>query len=389
MATKVKWLIGVKFLKKGSQEVFSSDKEYFYSSERELPVGAILKTFKRKDRTVPYSSSAKVTKCDTFNEIETYAFDMAEIEVLDIEYPRGLREQVAGVNNVIGSIEFAKDLTCVNSSDITSGNITSGVSWGTFNVPSLTVSNGWNTWETTVPTKISTSPYGTTYLVNNNIDSKEKEEKNMNINSMFKNMNFEFGKVTGNTIAYSIKGMAVGTDVGTSKESYKTFDGEITDVTGLVIKDLPLYKMPVAIKDINEGDIVIHQNKAVIVEVKNDDGTLLVVDVANATELNIFPVKNIFGFNFYTKIVNPFEGMMGGADPDNPFGNILPLLMFSENGDKNDMMMMFMMMQGGIGTNSMNNILPLLVMGDSKGDMKDIAMMMMLMNNGFTNKIDE
>lgn len=31
----------------------------------------------------------------------------------------------------------------------------------------------------------------------------KEEEKNMNVNSMFKNMNFEFGKVKDNTIAYS------------------------------------------------------------------------------------------------------------------------------------------------------------------------------------------
>ena len=209
----------------------------------------------------------------------------------------------------------------------------------------------------------------------------KEEEKNMNVNSMFKNMNFEFGKVKDNTIAYSIKGMAVGTNVGTAQESYKTYNGDIVDVTGLVFKDIPLYKMPVAIKDITEGDMVIHQKKPVIVEVINDDGTLLVVDVANASEITIFPVKNIFGFNFYTKIVNPFASMMGGATPDNPFGNMLLLMMFSDGGDKDDMLPMLMMMNGGMA--NMNSILPFLMMSDSKGDMKDMALMMMLMGDNF------
>ena len=126
------------------------------------------------------------------------------------------------------------------------------------------------------------------------VNTKDKKEKTMNMNSIFKNMNLDFGKVIGNQIAYSIKGMAVGSNIGTAQESYKTYDGEITDVTGLVIKDMPLYKMPVAIKDIAEGDMVIHQGNAVIVEAINIDGTLTVVDVANSTETTIFPRKEYF-----------------------------------------------------------------------------------------------
>ena len=301
----------VKFLKKDSTEAFNSDKEYIYKTDKILKNGSILISFKRKDKMVPYSSSAKVIRLVDGQEAEMNTpCGIAEIEILKMKEPD----------------------TLLNCCDIME-------------------------------------------------KYTKEEEKNMNVNSMFKNMNFEFGKVKDNTIAYSIKGMAVGTNVGTAQESYKTYDGDVVDVTGLVFKDIPLYKMPVAIKDITEGDMVIHQKKPVIVEVINDDGTLLVVDVANASEITIFPVKNIFGFNFYTKIVNPFASMMGGATPDNPFGNMLLLMMFSDGGDKDDMLPMLMMMNGGMA--NMNSILPFLMMSDSKGDMKDMALMMMLMGDNF------
>lgn len=56
-------------------------------------------------------------------------------------------------------------------------------------------------------------------------------------------------------------------------------------------------------------------------------------------------------------------------------------MMFSDGGDKDDMLPMLMMMNGGMA--NMNSILPFLMMSDSKGDMKDMALMMMLMGDNF------
>ena len=341
----------VKFLKKDSTEAFSSDKEYIYKTDKILKNGSILISFKRKDKMVPYSSSAKVIRLVDGQEAEMNTpCGIAEIEILKMKEPDTLLNCC--------DIDVSSYFTPIYSNYWGLNSIAGGVNVATCN--SLTCEE-------------------IDKIVDNHMKKYTKEEeKNMNVNSMFKNMNFEFGKVKDNTIAYSIKGMAVGTNVGTAQESYKTYNGDIVDVTGLVFKDIPLYKMPVAI---TEGDMVIHQKKPVIVEVINDDGTLLVVDVANASEITIFPVKNIFGFNFYTKIVNPFASMMGGATPDNPFGNMLLLMMFSDGGDKDDMLPMLMMMNGEMA--NMNSILPFLMMSDSKGDMKDMALMMMLMGDNF------
>ena len=350
----------VKFLKKNSDNDFSSNKEYLYKTEDTVLVNEVLDSFRRVDNFSPYSSKARVTRIVSCNEALNTNIDIKEV--------------------VITAKHIAKDV--INN-------------WNTINErldftnfdPFDTDFNLFNT--ITGPTNTFNS-YFAKFEPNPEIEvnTKDKKEKTMNMNSIFKNMNLDFGKVIDNQIAYSIKGMAVGSNIGTAQESYKTYDGEITDVTGLVIKDMPLYKMPVAIKDIAEGDMVIHQGRAVIVEVINDDGTLVVVDVANATEITIYPVKNIFGFNFYTKIVNPFNGMLNEVNDDNPFGNMLPymMLMNSSSMDKNDILIMCLMSGNTMMGDNMNMLMPFMLFNrndeETKGDNDFItAMLMMNMMN--------
>lgn len=343
----------VKFLKKNSDNDFSSNKEYLYKTKDTVLVNEVLDSFRRVDNFTPYSSKARVTRIVSCNEALNTNIDIKEV--------------------VITAKHIAKDV--INN-------------WNTINEHlDFTDFNLFNT--IAYPINTSNSCFAK-FEPNPEIEAntKDKKEKTMNMNSIFKNMNLDFGKVIGNQIAYSIKGMAVGSNVGTAQESYKTYDGEITDVTGLVIKDMPLYKMPVAIKDITEGDMVIHQGRAVIVELINDDGTLVVVDVANATEITIYPVKNIFGFNFYTKIVNPFNGMLNEVNDDNPFGNMLPymMLMNSSSMDKNDILMMCLMNGNTMMGDNMNMLMPFMLFNrndeETKGDNDFItAMLMMNMMN--------
>ena len=68
----------------------------------------------------------------------------------------------------------------------------------------------------------------------------------------------------------------------------------------------------------------------------------------------IMPVKNMFGFNYYTRVVS-FMDMGGEAvqpSEDNPFGNPMMFALLSNEGglDKLDPMMMFALM-GGMGGN--------------------------------------
>lgn len=205
---------------------------------------------------------------------------------------------------------------------------------------------------------------------NKSNEPKEMEKKTMNL---FSNMNLDFGKVTDKNIAYSIKGIAV-----SDGKTFKSYcDNNITDVSGFVIDGIPLFKMPVATASIEVGDVVVHNGKYVHVKGMYEDGTLRAIDIALAQEIVIVPVKNMFNFNFYTKVVNPLGNLVGTPDSSNPFGNILPLMMLNKDDGDNSMLLMAMMMgqNGATATGGMNPMMMMALMGD-KSDSKDMLMAM-------------
>lgn len=185
-----------------------------------------------------------------------------------------------------------------------------------------------------------------------------KGEDKMNMNKMFKN--FEFGKINTDAIKFSINGLAFKQEDG----SYATYDAEkheFTDVSAFVMDTDFIFAMPVALKDLKAGDIVKHLNRYVIIAgIFEEDGTIKAIDPLAGEEKVIIPIKNMFGFNYYTKIVNVFDGMGMKPDAENPFGNILPLLFMRDGGFDDTMMLAMMMQNSGNSANFMSN--PLMMM---------------------------
>jgi hypothetical protein len=107
-----------------------------------------------------------------------------------------------------------------------------------------------------------------------------------------------------------------------------------------------MFKMPVALKDVAEGDVIVHQKKPMFV-VSVEDGGLVVVDVMNGEEKKVIPTANMFGFDFVTKIISMFNAFAAAPTPDAPFGNFLPFLMMGDDKDIDPMMLMMMMNNGG------------------------------------------
>ena len=148
-------------------------------------------------------------------------------------------------------------------------------------------------------------------------------------------MSFEFGPAKN--VAFSPYGLAI-TD-GNKWITYDANNAQTIDVTGFTF-DIGnmIYKMPVAIKDVKIGDLIAHQDKAVFVTEVNDT-KLTVVDILASEEKTVIPVSNMFGFNFVTKVVSLMNLNIGSPNPDQPFGNLMPLMMFSavfgdnKNGD--------------------------------------------------------
>lgn len=186
-----------------------------------------------------------------------------------------------------------------------------------------------------------------------NNNKKEEENKEM--------MKFDFGPVDS-SVRMSMYGMAVKNANG-NYVAYDAANKRIMDVDILNFEGANkfMYKMPVAVKDVAVGDIVVHMRKPMIVLSVHEDNTFTVADVYNGEEKVIIPANSPFGWNFMTKVVSFIN--FGSADASNPFGNMLPLLLLSDSKSKDD------------------NLLPLMLMAGGNMDMSNPMMMYALMGN--------
>ena len=205
-------------------------------------------------------------------------------------------------------------------------------------------------------------------MKDNDEDMNNKENKNMKFN-------FDFGPVNASTVRMSMYGLAVKNKAGTWV-SYDAATGNIVDVDVFNFDGAKfLYKMPVAVKDIAAGDVVIH-NSAPMFVLSVGTQTLSVVDVISGERKDIMLATSPFGFNFATKVVNFLGNMMtGAATAENPFGNMWMLMAMSgDNKDMKDMLPMMLMANGSLDMS--NPMMLMALMGDGKID----PMMLMAMS---------
>lgn len=245
-----------------------------------------------------------------------------------------------------------------------------------------------NIYNFTSHNTLTINPDGLTFTISNSemsdfgIKEDKKEKKTMN--KIFGNV--EFGKYTGRDIKMSVGGLAYLAGDG----KYVAYDKNkltLTDVTDFVF-DMEglLYLLPVAIKDIQVGDIIKHGGAYVIVKDIAGGNFLEVIEPCTNEVKTIMPLRNIFGFDFYTKVVSLMgEGAFGTIDESNPFGNMLPffLMMGDKNTDGFDAKtFMLMNMFGGGAMDFNSNPYLMMMLLDNKGDMGDILPLMMFTNGG-------
>lgn len=201
---------------------------------------------------------------------------------------------------------------------------------------------------------------------------KEKENNKMD-NKIF---NFDFGPIKSDNVRMSMYGLAVknrsGNYVAWDKANESIMNVDILNFNG----DGLMYKMPVPIKDIKEGDIIIH-NRVPMFVVEVYKKTLGVIDIYSGEKKDIILSKSPFGFDFATKVVSIMDFCAMNDDApseDNPFGNMWPLLMLNDSGSIDPMALAFMCAGKGDGANPMmmyallaskcnnDNLLPLMFM---------------------------
>ena len=218
----------------------------------------------------------------------------------------------------------------------------------------------------------------TDYITNTYIKPETtKKENNKMDNKIF---NFDFGPVKGDNIRMSMYGLAVknrdGNYVAWDKVNENIMNVDILNFNG----DGLMYKMPVAIKDIKDGDIVIH-NKVPMFVLEVFDKSLDVIDIYSGERKSIILSRSPFGFDFATKVISLIDfGAMGGTTPseDNPFGNMWPLLMLGDSGSIDPMMLALMCASKGDCANSMM----MYALMASKGNNDNLLPLMLMMNGG-------
>lgn len=216
---------------------------------------------------------------------------------------------------------------------------------------------------------------------NEDANCEESKENNF-MNKNF--MNFKFGKVESDDVRVSMYGIAIKNVDG----RYVSWDVKNHSVMDVEIMNMPcgdfLYMMPVAIKDIKHGDVVIH-NRVPMFVVEVHASTLKVIDIREGTEKEIYLTKSPFGFNFATKVVSLMDMTGNQANADNPFGNFLPFMLMSDGKMDNDMLPMMMLMGGANGfTNMASNPMMLYFMMKDGGNMNDMLPLMLMMNQSAT-----
>lgn len=194
-----------------------------------------------------------------------------------------------------------------------------------------------------------------------------------------KGFNFDFGPCTNDQVRMSMYGLAI-KNANSEWVSYN--DGQVVNVDVLNFDGAKyMFKMPVAVKDIAVGDIVIHNRVPMFVE--SVENGIHVVDIRAGEKKEILPTTNMFGFNFVTKIVSMFNAFQSSPTPDQPFGDMLPFLMLNSEDCKSmdsDTVLMFMMMQNQNGsTNIFANPMMLYFLMKDKGG-NDILPWMLMMN---------
>lgn len=214
-----------------------------------------------------------------------------------------------------------------------------------------------------------------------NYEENDNKKKNGG-KSMFNNLmkNFKFGKMDTNAIKYSFNGIAFQTE----DNDYVVYNQDMTftNVSEMVI-DIPIYVMPVPKSDVKIGDIIIHNSEFVIVQ-SIESKEIRVARPRTKEIVGIIPEKSVFGFDFYTKVIDFTKNFSNSAISSNPFGN-LPMLMMMDNKDNNNDMLMLMMMMNG-GKMDFNNPMFMYMMMSESEDKSNLLPLMMLMNQ---NKSEE
>lgn len=205
-------------------------------------------------------------------------------------------------------------------------------------------------------------------ILNGKINFHEDKGDKKTMNTGIK---FNFGTCEKDNIKLSMYGIAI----KNAANEWVAYDSKTGNLMNVDIFNFDggkyLFKMPVAIKDIKVGDTVVHNGTPMYVKGLSEGSYYpIVVDPKAGEEKVILPTKNMFGFDFATKVVSLFDmGSAAAPSKDSPFGNMWPLLLADGNTDP----LVLMMMSNGM--KDMNPMMMYALMSKDKGN-NDMGLLM-------------
>ena len=209
-----------------------------------------------------------------------------------------------------------------------------------------------------------------------------------NSNSLSKSLNLDIGTCEKDNVKMSPYGLAVKNAQGVWV-SYDAKTGSIMDVEILNFDcGKFLFKIPVALEQIKAGDVIIHNRVPMFVKAVKD-GAVEAVDIVSGSVQIVLPVKNMFNFNFVTKIISLVDFSNAGASKDNPFGNLVPFILLAEGNSNGNDLLPLLLMNGGMNGFDMSNPLALYALcgsGSKGSDLLPIMLLSQSLNGAPVNK---
>lgn len=211
------------------------------------------------------------------------------------------------------------------------------------------------------------SQYAVEFSVDTNtVNKKEKTTNRKETENMFEKIfkGFKIGAIKDDSVKMSVNGIAFMAADGKYITVNKK-DNSRMEVEDFILDEFPAmaFSIPVGKNNVKSGDFIYHNGGwCLVLEVLED--TLKVEKIFSQEIVEIRPTKNIFGFDFYVKLLTFDMNLIG--DNNNPFGSLLMygLLSKEKNRGKSSISDLFMLMMLSKQNSDMNKMLPLFFLMD-------------------------
>lgn len=208
---------------------------------------------------------------------------------------------------------------------------------------------------------------------------KEKGEDNMN--NLAKKIFGEIGQLKSGVAALTFNGQIAFKRENGDYVRYNTETKAIENQMDLVIKgtEKMMYVMPYNVVAV--GDILKYRDKFAQVVAIKENGSLIAIDFETGTEIVILKETNIFGIQFYMKVVS----LLNMQDPNMPGGFNPMMLMLLNKEDKDDDMMKAILMSQMFTGQGMNPLMMMaMINNNNESDMMNtILLLQMCSGQGF------